>query len=179
MGALALLGALAAAGCRGTGLGGSTPPEVSLVNVAVVEVTPFETSLALTLRCSNANPEPLTTTGAVHTVTLNGVRAGRALSDRAFEVPRLGEATETVTLRIDNLLLLTRLRGLLTGRSLEYGLDSRIFVATERGERSLQSERSGLIDLPESWTEGFDPLRALPAFRQYAPERERPSGSRE
>ena len=80
------------------------PPEVTLVDVAVTEVAAQETTLALTLRCVNENPEPLETVGAVFAVHLNGVRAGKALANQALEIPRLGEANATVALRIDNQL---------------------------------------------------------------------------
>lgn len=165
---LGLCAALVASSCAGAGRARLLPPEVSLVDLRVAEVTPFETSLALTLRCSNENPEALTTTGAVYAVTLNGVRAGRALADRTLELPRLGEAVETVLLRVDNLLLLTRLRGLLSARSLEYELQSRLYVASEGRERELRSEHGGWIELPESWSGGLEPLRALPAYGRYA-----------
>ncbi len=161
---------LTAAGCASTGLPGVVPPEVTLVNLSVAEVTPLETTLAVTVRCTNENPEPLVTTGAVYAVSLNGVRAGKALSGTGLELPRLGEATEVVHLRINNLVLLTELRGLLTAPSLEYLLESKLYVATERGERGLTSAQSGLIDLPASWGPSLDPLRSLPGSQRYAPE---------
>ena len=155
--------------CASTGLPGVGPPDITLIDLSVAQVTPLETTLALTVRCSNENPEPVVTTGAVYAVRLNGVRAGRALSSQGLNIPRLGEATETVNLRINNLLLLTELRGLLTAPSLEYAIESKLYVATERGERALTNVQSGLLDLPQSWGPSLDPLRALPSYQQYQP----------
>jgi LEA14-like dessication related protein len=136
-------------------------PEVSLVDIAVREITPLETTVELSLRYANENPVPLVTSGSVHVVALDGVRVGKALSNRGLEIPRLGEVEETIALRIDNVKLLVELAGLMSHTSADYALESKVYLSTGRGERVLTSAQSGTLALPETLHSELAPLREL------------------
>ena len=106
---LVLMLVLLTTGC--TTLGTMTPPDVSLVDMELTDVTVFETTGTITVRLTNENPEPLVIDGSVFKLYLNGMPVGKALDAERLEVPRLGTATQTVNLHINNVALIARLTG--------------------------------------------------------------------
>ena len=134
--------------CAGTGERPELlPPQVTLVDVAVLGVARDETTLALTMRFANENLLPLATLGGVYGVSLNGVRAGKALSNLAQEIPGPGEATQAVELRIDNELLQGELRSLRSATSLDYVIEAKLYLDPRHPERILTSSRSASLEL--------------------------------
>jgi LEA14-like dessication related protein len=85
-------------------------PSVGLVNVRFTQATAFETTAAFTLRLSNETPEPLQLDGGVHKIYLNGLYVGEGLSGDTLDLPRLGTATQDVTVHLSNLRMVTRIR---------------------------------------------------------------------
>ena len=102
------------------------PPAVRLVDVEFGEATLLETSIRFTLRLVNETPEALAVQGAVHKIYLNGLFVGEGLSDEAVTVPRLGTATQTVTVHLSHLLLATRIRPLIESKRFDYLIASEL-----------------------------------------------------
>ncbi|MDC0357426.1 LEA type 2 family protein [Oligoflexia bacterium] len=134
-------------------------PEVALVDLQFGEVTLLETQLVATVRYENENATPITIDGSVHRIYLNGIDTGKALSDEQLHIPRLGTASQTVTLRISNLSFLTKIQKLIESNDFRYRIDSKIYVKQGLGRRSVTVSRQGRI--------GFDDLLGQPAPTSY------------
>jgi LEA14-like dessication related protein len=128
--ALQLISALASllVGCA-TG----PAPAVSLVDLEFTGATAFETGAVFTIRIQNQTPEILQFKGAVHRVALDRVEVGSGTSNSEFEVPPFGETIQEVTIHFSNLLLVTRLRGMIDARAVDYRLDSTLYPASGFG----------------------------------------------
>ena len=118
----------------------SSGPAVQLVDVAFTEATAFETGAVFTIRLQNQTTHPLRFKGAVHRVALDGVEVGSGTSNQEIEVPALGEATQEVTIRFSNLLLATRLKGMINAQSVGYRLDSTLHPASGFGRKQVVKE---------------------------------------
>jgi LEA14-like dessication related protein len=84
--------ALAAAGC--TGLQSLEAPEIRVTSLELLEPEHrgMEQRFAVGLRIINPNNRALTVDGLDFELDVNGRRLARGVSDRRFELPRLGEA---------------------------------------------------------------------------------------
>lgn len=122
-------------------------PAVSLVDIAFTEATAFETGAVFTVRIQNPSPSPLRFKGAVHRVTLDGADVGGGVTGESVEVPPFGEVTQDVTVRFSNLLLATRLQGMLQSRSVSYRLDSTLHPAA--GSSSVTVRKQGRLALDD------------------------------
>jgi LEA14-like dessication related protein len=123
-----------------TGCATAPAPTVSVVNLSFGEATAFETGAIFTLRLQNTSPEPQRFKGGVHRVALDGVEVGTGLSSEPFTVPALGETTQEVTVHFSNLLLATRLKGMINAQSVSYRLDSTLHPASGFGSRHIVKE---------------------------------------
>jgi LEA14-like dessication related protein len=134
-----------AAGCV------STPPlespDVTLVNLRVVDMTVFETTIEARLRVSNPNPEPLMVEGAAFKLYLDGKKVGSGMTPETVEVPRLESAVLRTTVHINNASALLRLKEILEEREVGYGLRGRLYVTRPTGTVQLKIEREGHLDL--------------------------------
>lgn len=140
---------LAIAGCCLTGCAslGIIPPDVSLVDIEFTDLTVFETTGEFTVRLGNENPEPMVINGGVFRLYLNGVKVGKALSSERVEVPRLGTATQKVSLHVNNVTLVTRLVSLMDQPVLDYQIRTRLFLETAYGQRRLNFDNAGTLNL--------------------------------
>jgi LEA14-like dessication related protein len=129
------------AGCAS--LGTMTPPDVSLVDLELTDVTVFETTGTITVRLTNENPDPLTVDGAVFKLYLNGMAVGKALDAERVEIPRLGTATQTVNLHINNVALVARLATMLEQSELNYRIKSKLWVERPYGRRKVRLDHQG------------------------------------
>lgn len=86
---------VATAGCASWFMKGE-PPEVLVTNMTPLEATAFEQRLQVDLRIRNPNDFDLLVTGIDFTLTLNGKRLARGLSNKDITVPRLSDAVVTV-----------------------------------------------------------------------------------
>ena len=86
---------VATAGCASWFMNGE-PPEVLVTNVTPLETTAFEQRLQVDLRIRNPNDFDLLVTGIDFTLTLNGKRLARGLSNKDITVPRLSDAVVSV-----------------------------------------------------------------------------------
>ena len=81
-------------GCAGIAL--ERPLQIQLVDVAPQDLTLLEQRLRVIVRIRNPNNRPVAISGLRFSLSLNGVLLLEAVSNRAVEVPRLGEAVTSV-----------------------------------------------------------------------------------
>jgi len=133
-GYLLLVLSVLVSGC--TTIPGLEPPEVSLVNLKFVEATLFETTLDVTVRVTNTNPEPFIVDGSVIGVVVDGVKIGKGTSPNQFEVPRLESATDTLRIHVNNLKLATRLKEIFEQRVITWGINGKLYIM--KGQRRVR-----------------------------------------
>lgn len=125
-----------------------TPDEdfdVSLVNVSSGEVQPWETTLVFTVRLQNAKPNPVTITGAAHKIYLDGTYIGQGLSNEKVTIPRLGDTTEQVTVRIKNFTLARKLYEASQNQKISYEVRSALYS----GGGTIRARNDGSLDIKE------------------------------
>ena len=120
-------------------------PSVSLVNVRFTQATVLETSGVFTLRLNNETPDPLQLRGGVHKIYLNGLYLGEGLNNEPLEVAGLSSATQSVTVHLSNLALVTRLKPLIESKVFDYRVESVLYPTTGR----LHTSSEGRLDLRE------------------------------
>ena len=141
---------IALTGCTSIGL---EPPDLTLVNLQLAEVTVLESSGVVTVRIANSNPDPLQVDGLALNLKLDGRRIGKVLSAERLEIPRLSTATLDAELHVSHLAVLTLVQQIMESESMSYGLSGKLYVITDYGRRSLRLERTGFFDFnqdPES-----------------------------
>lgn len=141
---IALLAALLMGGCASF-----IPDEdfdVTLVSVSSGEVQPWETTLVFTVRLQNAKPTPVTITGAAHKIYLDGTYIGQGLSNEKVTVPRLGDATAQVTVRIKNYTLARKLYDASQNQKISYEVRSSLY--SESGG-TIRARRDGTLDIKD------------------------------
>ena len=124
-------------------LGPMTPPDVALVDLEFTDLTVFETTGQITVRLTNENPEPLIIEGAVFKLFLNGMPVGKALDSERVEIPRLGTATQSVTMHVNNMALITRLAAMLEQPELNYRIRTKLWVVRSYGTRRVKLDHEG------------------------------------
>ena len=133
--------------------------EVSLTNMRFTDATLLETTGEFTLRVENESPAPVLLNGAVHKIYLNGLYIGKGLTSQSLEVPRLGSATQDVTIHLQNLSLATRLRAILEQQAIDYRVATIFYMDTPRGTRKCSASSQGTLALRDF----------TPPSRQLAP----------
>ena len=131
------------------------PPDVTLVNLEVTDVTPFETTIEAEVRIINSNPDPLAVEGASFKLELLDHKIGTGTSSATVTVPGLDSATVPVTFRLNNIAAISRLRTVLEAETLDWRLDGTVYARREAGGRlKLKVEESGRLDLDGTATAG-------------------------
>ncbi|NOZ95015.1 MAG: hypothetical protein GXP47_09805 [Acidobacteria bacterium] len=142
--AVTVLLASVLAGCASMG---GEPPEVTLANLKVVEATLFETTFEATVRITNVRPDPIQARGMALKLYLGGIRIGTGTSPEALEIPGLGSATTTLTIHVNNVAVLTRIKPILDSGAVDYAMKGKLYVASRWGRSNLKLHGSGRIDL--------------------------------
>lgn len=119
--------------------------DVTLVNVASEGNTGGvgEASLRFIIRLQNATPNPVTLTGSTHKIHINGVYVGQALSNARIEIPRLGTATEELTVFLSTFKLARAVYGVYRDQSASYRITSTLYGSTS----TFRTQKEGSIDL--------------------------------
>jgi LEA14-like dessication related protein len=125
--------------------------EVSLVDVRPVEATAWETTAQFTVRLQNSSPDPMTLDGGAYKIYLNDTYVGQGLSGERVELPRLGTATQVVTLHLKNFTLARKIYGASKTLQASYRVRSTLYVLSKegRGSRTLRTTKEGSLDLRE------------------------------
>ncbi|MEE4273413.1 MAG: LEA type 2 family protein, partial [Thermoanaerobaculales bacterium] len=143
---LAILAGGLAAGCTTTG--GLIPPEVTLVNVELVDATIFESTFTASLRLTNDNPEPLVLDGTVVKLSLEGSKFGRGSSGERVEIPRMSSVVQELELHLNHVAIVTKIKRIIDSKELNYSLSGHVYVLKPSGgTKRLHIEREGTIDL--------------------------------
>lgn len=126
--------------------------EVSLADVRLMGATALETTGVFIIRVQNQSPEALQCNGAVHKVTLNGIRVGSGVHKETLLLDRLSDGTQTVTVRFGNLALACLVPDLSQTQRVSWQLESTLFL--QAGERAwtAKTSRTGALDLKEFQT---------------------------
>jgi LEA14-like dessication related protein len=101
---------------------------VGLVNVLPVNASLFETSAELTVRVTNQTARPLAFAGSTHRLYLNDSYVGTAVSNSRLTVPEFTSSTQTVTVHLENLVLLRKFTELSNSRATKvaYRMESQL-----------------------------------------------------
>lgn len=149
-----VLGCLLLSGCAALSL---QAPDITLVNLEFTDLTLFETSGIFEVRLANENPEPLRIEGGVYSLYVDGLRIGKGLSNRQFEIAPFTTVIDTVDVHVNNLAMATRLQSIFDSGAFSYRIKAKIHVATDLGRRSLNLSKDGHFDFDEAET-GRSPL---------------------
>ena len=153
MKSLSLLSLTVLAGCAS--MEPVEPPDVTLVNVQVTEVTPFETTLEAEVRIINPNPDPLAVEGASFKLELLDRKIGTGTSSTATTVPALDSATVPVIFRLNNVAAVSRLRTIMEAEVLDWSLRGTVFARRASGGRmNLKVDESGRLSLDDMTSTG-------------------------
>ncbi|MEM9594944.1 MAG: LEA type 2 family protein [Acidobacteriota bacterium] len=133
-----------------TGCSTLEPPDVTLSNLQLTDLTVLETSGVVTLRLANGNPEPLVVDGAAFNLYLMGRKVGKVLSDERVEVGRLSTSTLEAELHLSNLAMATRLQEILETETVAYEIRGKVWVLGDLGRSALRLSSSGDVDLGEA-----------------------------
>ena len=137
------------------------PPDVSLVDLKVGEVTIFETGVSLVVRYQNRDDRPLVISGAEHEITLNGKYLGRGSSSTVLNIPAYGTATDTIKVHLSNLSLFNRIQELVEQPKLQYQIDNSISVGGTFGGR-VSSQSSGELNLDSLNSPAKKTIKSIP-----------------
>lgn len=123
--------------------------EVSLADLSLIDATALETTGTFVIRIQNQSPEALQCNGAVHKVTLNGIRVGSGVQKETLALDRLSDGTQTVTVRFGNLALARLLHDLSQTKRVSWQLDSTLFLQAGARSWTAKVSRTGALDLKE------------------------------
>ena len=116
-----------------------------MVDIGLENVGLLQSSLVIDLRVENPNGFRLPIDRGVYTFYLGGERVGIGATRTLIDVPAHGTSDQRIVVELDNLRLLSRLRGLLDGRTLGYRIEADHYVSGFRS-RALHSVAEGEID---------------------------------
>ena len=137
---LACLLLVATAGCASWFMNGE-PPEVLVTNVTPLETTAFEQRLQVDLRIRNPNDFDLLVTGIDFTLTLNGKRLARGLSNKDITVPRLSDAVVSVQTSTSTFDMVRQLLSFSQTQDLSYDITGLLHLKDGR----LPFDNSGIL----------------------------------
>jgi len=129
---------------------GGDPPEITLSKLEVVDATMFETTFKATVRITNVRPDAIEAKGMAIKLYLGGIKIGTGTSPDVLEVPGLGSATTTLTIHVNNVAVLTRIKPILDTRIVDYAMKGKLYVAARWGTSSLKLQGAGRIDLNDT-----------------------------
>ncbi|MFO0774054.1 MAG: LEA type 2 family protein [Nitrospiraceae bacterium] len=140
---LVLVGALA--GCAGVGVPREAP-EVYLIEVSQAKEAGgmLEQRLQIDLRVRNPNDQDLVINGMDFFLDVNGTRLARGLSNQTVTVPRLGEATMSVTASTGIMDVIRQLGALTKTQDFNYAVKGNVHVGDGMRAR-LPFETSGKL----------------------------------
>jgi LEA14-like dessication related protein len=123
--------------------------QVSLVNLTSGDATPWETTLVFTVRIQNAMPDAIIVTGGAHKIYLDGSYIGQGLSNSRVEIPRLGDATQEVTVRLHNWTLARALVEISKKGDVQYEVRSTIYIDRGGHNSTIKTSRQGSMSLKD------------------------------
>jgi len=130
-----------------TGCTHYTPVDVFVVGLTPAEGAALEQRVRVDLRIQNPNDQPLNAHGMRISLDVNGQRLARGVSDAAFTVPRLGEATTSIV-ATTSVFDIARQLVVLSGRqTVNYVLEGEVFLdGFGRGVKFHQAGELGPVN---------------------------------
>ncbi|GAB4507770.1 MAG: LEA type 2 family protein [Sulfuricaulis sp.] len=112
------------------------PPQVTMNNLQIRDMTLLEQRYAVTLRVQNPNPIPLPISGMNFQLDINDTELGRGVSNQAVTVPAYGEALVEIRLVSNLMRIFNQIRGLESskGQSLRYRLSGGLSISDRMGK---------------------------------------------
>jgi LEA14-like dessication related protein len=86
-------------------------PDLSIVNVELMDSTLLEQRMRVRMRVQNPNDRSLPVRGLSYTLEVDGQELAQGVSDNSFNVPAFGETEFDMTLRTNMALTLLRVLG--------------------------------------------------------------------
>ncbi|MEM1244887.1 MAG: LEA type 2 family protein [Acidobacteriota bacterium] len=131
------------------------PPEVSLADLQIQDMTVFETTGRILVRITNPNPNPVLVEGGSYSLSINGVQVGRALTNSVVEVGGLESAVHEADLTLSNLALATRVASVVELEGFDYVIKAKLFLG-QNLRRRVKVTNAGYFDFQK-------PLAGQPA----------------
>lgn len=122
-------------------------PTVSLIDLDVAEVRALQTTLVLTLRIDNENPDPLYLEGSVHRLFLNDAQVGTGMINEGAQLPALGSLTQEVELGAGNIVGGLEIASMLQQGVFNYTLHSTLHLLQGNVRQSIEVSKAGVLDL--------------------------------
>ena len=131
------------------GCASQPPVDVFVIRLTPLESTGLEQRLRIDLRVQNPTDQPISVRGIQLGLDVNGRPLARGVSNEAFTVPSLGEATTSIVTSTSLFDLLRQVIGLESRQALDYSLKGHLY--RDGGwPGSLRFERAGtLVDFTE------------------------------
>ncbi len=126
------------------------PPNLSVVNVELMEGSLWEQSLRVRMRVQNPNDRTLPVRGLTYALEVAGEELAQGVSDRSFVVPALGETEFDMTVRTNMALALLKLADSQGGSRAADGIEYRLHGKVSLSEgvlRSIPFHHSGTFQL--------------------------------
>ena len=120
---------------------------VNLVNVRLAEATVLETTAYFTVRFINETPEPLTVSGGVFKIYLEGSFIGEGVMGDTLRVERFNSGTLEVKSYLRNLSMATRVRRIIQLQGAGYRVKGTIYL--QEGNRRLRVAHEGALGLKD------------------------------
>lgn len=133
--------ALGLSGCAVTRL---EPPQLQVLDVALVNASVLRQDLRLRMRVHNPNNRALPVRGLTYEVQLAGETVANGASERDIDVPAMGETEFSVDVTANAAAALLRVLGNRDGRDLEYRVLGRAQLASGL-IRSIPFEQKGIL----------------------------------
>ena len=142
---------LALTGCAGVGTR-LDPPQVSLANIRIEDVTGLETAFEIQMRVINANDVALTVKGIKAELDVNGQPFAAGVSNTPVEIPSYGSALVTVTAYSSVINMFKSVYGFKESQELKYRLNGKIRVSagSSMTPATLPFESKGQVTLKPS-----------------------------
>jgi LEA14-like dessication related protein len=139
---------LTLSGCAGVGKQ-LDPPQVSLANIRVEEVSGLETAFEIQMRVFNANDVDLKVKGIKAELEINGRPFATGVSNSPVEIPSYGTELVTVTVYSSVIKMFKSVYGLKESEELKYRLNGKISVSAGNNmmPTSLPFESEGQVSL--------------------------------
>lgn len=125
---------------------------VNLVNLRLAEATVLETTACFTVRFINETPDPLTVSGGVFKIYLEGSYVGEGVMSDTLRVERFSSVTGEVKSYLRNLTMARRLRGIIERQGAGYRVRGTIYL--QEGSRRVRVAQEGALELKD-----FQPQR--------------------
>ena len=109
------------------------PVDVFVLGLQPVEGSALEQRIRVDLRFQNPNDQPIDAHGMQVRLDVNGARLARGVSDAAFTIPRLGEATTSIVATTSLFDLAKQIVALSGTQSFKYVLEGDVYVDSMPG----------------------------------------------